>query len=385
MDINKVSQKKAAVQIRRDFHHHRCINARSSVSPCGVCQDICPEQAITFVDSEPQLSANCLGCGLCIAACPQDAFGDLFRIAGQASPEILYCSGLWPEGVKGQPSLPSSVIPCAGSITLPTLIKRMIDDRPATRIMVGDCESCTFQAGRALFDQNWLQLSSMADSLDLPLPIIEIIPASESDKAVVGDMHVEFANRLKEEQAVSRRQFFSGFRKVIQPQQSIQPGENPDAPPMELDRASRRELLRPYVLAHAHKAPLEPLSDSFHRVEVQQNCRLCGICARMCPTDTLILEQAADRVVLWAEQLLCSGCGLCADACPDSAIRISSGLTAREAAAGPVEMKSIPLRQCASCKRKFMSETQTNICPACEKSARVMADASRMIWGESTL
>jgi ferredoxin len=40
---------------------------------CGLCVDICPEQAISMDDTAAIDSSKCTGCGSCVNECPNDA------------------------------------------------------------------------------------------------------------------------------------------------------------------------------------------------------------------------------------------------------------------------------------------------------------------------
>lgn len=41
---------------------------------CQMCMDICPQDAVSMQDDEPQLDAQkCDGCGLCVEECPAGA------------------------------------------------------------------------------------------------------------------------------------------------------------------------------------------------------------------------------------------------------------------------------------------------------------------------
>lgn len=53
-----------------------------------------------------------------------------------------------------------------------------------------------------------------------------------------------------------------------------------------------------------------------------ETCTLCGLCASVCPGDTLKLE--GERIVVHQERLFgCVGCGQCATVCPSGAVQVT--------------------------------------------------------------
>ncbi|NLJ56912.1 MAG: 4Fe-4S binding protein, partial [Firmicutes bacterium] len=50
-----------------------------------------------------------------------------------------------------------------------------------------------------------------------------------------------------------------------------------------------------------------------------ENCRACGLCARMCPTGAIIKDE--EKRVYWIDWEKCVDCGLCARECPFEAVR----------------------------------------------------------------
>ena len=67
----------------------RCLVVRSPRATCQRCQEVCPAQAIHLDGQSVRLDEGaCLGCGLCLTACPTG----VFSCPGLAS---VPCSTIW--------------------------------------------------------------------------------------------------------------------------------------------------------------------------------------------------------------------------------------------------------------------------------------------------
>lgn len=48
-----------------------CINSQTGEKTCTSCQEICPiPKTVTFRKNKPSFANSCIGCGLCVQACP---------------------------------------------------------------------------------------------------------------------------------------------------------------------------------------------------------------------------------------------------------------------------------------------------------------------------
>ena len=51
-----------------------CLACKSEKSSCHACMDVCPVNAIEIEDGAIDVLDSCRKCGLCVAACPTEAF-----------------------------------------------------------------------------------------------------------------------------------------------------------------------------------------------------------------------------------------------------------------------------------------------------------------------
>ncbi len=62
---------------------------------------------------------------------------------------------------------------------------------------------------------------------------------------------------------------------------------------------------------------------NFFRISVSDECTLCGVCPKVCPTKALRIVRDGDVLRLEFSHQLCVGCGSCERSCPESAIKLS--------------------------------------------------------------
>jgi heterodisulfide reductase subunit A len=104
--LGMIQQKQMSLEpIKATIHAERC-------SGCRICNDLCPYNAISFVEADGVSAVNpamCQGCGTCVAACPAGAISG----SGFSDEQILaQIEGLLKVGADGEP-LKRSVFPAA--------------------------------------------------------------------------------------------------------------------------------------------------------------------------------------------------------------------------------------------------------------------------------
>lgn len=135
---------------------------------------------------------------------------------------------------------------------------------------------------------------------------------------------------------------------------------------------SRRSLLGFRQLQkHFDKSSInkKPLADAYSGFQFYQftlnedNCTLCGSCARLCPTHALTLSDNA----LTFEGKQCVGCRLCQDLCPEQAISIKD-----EIASSAAQSHKMIVQHCSQCDAEYQTlNTQREICPSCRFRERL--------------
>lgn len=88
-----------------------------------------------------------------------------------------------------------------------------------------------------------------------------------------------------------------------------------------------------------------------------QECSLCEVCARCCPTGALRSEATEEALAILFNAELCDGCGVCLSSCPENIM----SLVRIEAPAG-VEQEHVLARgellRCAQCGARFAPQSK---------------------------
>jgi ferredoxin len=112
-------------------------------------------------------------------------------------------------------------------------------------------------------------------------------------------------------------------------------------------------------------------------IEVADGCELNGLCAAICPTGALRLEDADQSRALEFDAAECIACGECQRVCPSKALSLwpaGKGMVP-EAAVTLIERRTVA---CTSCDERFVAIGDEQCCSLCQKSMNVMAEVASL-------
>jgi len=326
-----------------------CAHARSRVTGCTRCLDVCPASAIApdgdAVTIDPFL---CGGCGGCSSVCPTGAVSyampapgvlverlrtllTTYFKAGGAKPALLVHDGSHGEEMisliaRHGRGLPARVIPVAVNE-----ITQVGFDFLASAIAYG-AEQVLLLVPPARRDE----LDGLAGQVGLVEALTSGLGYGGGRVGVITDADPD---------AVERQLWDLPPRRPIEPATYI---------PMGGKRAVTR-----LALSHLHKAAPEPVDEialpqgaPFGAVAVDvAGCTLCLACVGACPTGAM--QDNPEKPQLRFQEDACVQCGLCRNTCPEKVITLKPRLNFREDAWRALVLKEEEPFGCIRCGKPF--------------------------------
>lgn len=357
----------------------RCKRLRYRQSECRICQEICPEGAITL-DPGPAVSERCTRCGLCQTACPTEVFQDevhsdqhlLGRIgpllrskqrAAGGQPLIVHCR-------EAEPQDRSAVaVPCLGSVTGNLLLGAAALGANPLTLVHGDCSRCRLRAGEQLYATAIAAYQALAPAVGLDASALQLQQRQRSDRALS-----------------ARRRFLTGVASPRDHAAGGWPAPGTAAPGLSRRAAESgtgstpgRVLLQTLLQALLRPGSGSPSTSMSYDARLpmaslridQSDCATCGTCVNLCPTGAVTRRIEGDRLAHHFSSALCVNCRLCEEACPQQVISFEPefdvrDLMRRESRA----ITDIRLHACVFCG-DMLPEREGRFCITCQRRGRV--------------
>lgn len=400
-----------------------CLNQRHKDAGCNRCVTACPARAITLGEDGPTVDADaCSRCGVCQAACPTGVFAVpevelmhlLTKVYDKAAVSLACPRAAAPDAVQ---------LPCLAALSAEDLavlaaggpegtgaagsgaIPRDAGAAPPAprelRLYDNRCSSCPYEV-QAAIRQRVRQAAAIVDALGAPR---RIVLDSESprwaDGAIAEGGAAGRGDAPTSGEAVSRRDLLLLWRhrsaaivaETI-PRASWLEAPAPRGLPQRLP-PSRQRLLR--LLASRKTAGESTPGNAtatlgrsalpFAIRRAGPSCDGCGLCATLCPTEALRLEEfqgspapgkglpgassGSRRLVF--QPAACLDCGLCDKSCPTEALE-RHDLTDLTPVArrDRIVLWQAEARGCRRCGQRHTEGGE--LCPTCRKSESLLAD-----------
>ncbi|HSM28752.1 MAG TPA: 4Fe-4S binding protein [Thioalkalivibrio sp.] len=316
----------------------RCVHSLFEQASCRACVDACPTSSWSIDGEGLNLDTTlCDGCGLCTAACPQEVLSvRLDVLSVEIEGERVALAACDHAGV----SQGDGVIPCVHSLSVRALARLAAQGIEAIATATDDCANCDRGTGERL-EQRLPELNRLLQSRSHVQLVHHPYPPA-AWQALLTRTHGTPAHSME------RRRFLrGGLRELARLAQGL---DEPDPP------------ARPQPVTSLLGRTGTGLAEWRPRFD-EANCDGCNACIRLCPTQSLELDDALYRYRVFPD--LCTGCRVCHDVCETGAITpVPWG------DASPYTVRLRP-RRCRACGVEFhLPETRDDgedRCPTCRQ------------------
>jgi ferredoxin len=351
------------------FDAKRCIRLKDRFSQCDSCVRACPSGAIRLESVITLDEKACVDCGLCLRVCPVGAF-----TGEDGVQDLLNCMARIPQATAIELACPRHPGPEKGT---------------HENAMIVRTNGCLAALGPSAYAR-WLinRTTDIVVRMDAcgECPLGQVQPEIARAIAV---MEEAFPNRIKavvDEPAagaparpvfdikappVSRRDFLrlmtgESVRAAARAFASDPEGTLSTGP---LPKERRRLLSTLKQLAPDAAARSQPVTGfAAVRLNANEKCTACGVCARACPTHAMrYATTAAEEFRLTCLVSDCTDCGVCIDICePDALARDGAPTIAEMLATELRVLKTGKLKHCTKCSAPFAAAIEGDLCTVCD-------------------
>jgi energy-converting hydrogenase A subunit P len=333
-----------------DLRFESCVRSLSVWTTCTKCVEACPEQAITDDGAYKSIVVDldrCTDCGACAATCPTDAFTAPYDIDAfvDTAESTVRCG--------------DAGLPCIGAIATEDLLV-LATRLGRVTLMDG---SCAHSAIHVSVPERVAEANRVLAAMGLDASVrLEVDSAESTSNVETTDAETVMEDR--------RRWLFGGAGQAKRPPRGklTQPARL-DKDNLQYTQDRRwRMLARLPEGTKAVEAVVAGSEASFTSSKVfhPENCTLCTICVRICPTGALTSGRNFRDLRFDTSQ--CVRCGLCHEVCQTRAITLAetvsiADLLERE----PKVLSRIRSRKCGECGMSYNAGANTRgLCPRCE-------------------
>ncbi|HEX4781905.1 MAG TPA: 4Fe-4S binding protein [Usitatibacter sp.] len=332
------------------YRENICAHARSAITGCSACIDICSTQAIVsdgdHVKVDPHL---CMGCGACSTVCPSGAMSYQFpRVAdrGEQMRHLLEAyaqaggrdaSLVFHDGAEGRALLARSAAEGAG---LPA------NALPLETWHVASVGLDLLLSAVALGASRVAVIATRSVDSEYRAALREQMALGEAILNGLGYAGRHFA--LVEEASVDALDAALGFGAPAIPAQ-------PASFAVSNDKRTSIEFAVEHLAKHA-PAPVDeialPAGAPFGEIRVDSaTCTMCMACVGSCPESALM--DGVDTPLLKFLERNCVQCGLCEATCPEDAITLSPRLLLTPAVREARVINRTEPFLCVRCQKPF--------------------------------
>ncbi len=323
-----------------------CVRSLSVWSSCTACVTACPSGAIRDDGDHKSIVVDldaCTACGRCVAACPTDAFSGPFDIDAvlDSLESDIVC------GVKE--------LPCIAALSTEDLVvlalrlgEVVLHDGPC----VYGNDGHTVVAERVAQANRFLQASGLGGHLAYAEGSATIPAPPPKEQPV----------------SANRRRLLLGGGVSAPAKGKLTAPRRLDKETLQYTQDRRWRLLSrlpTQVPVVEPSVPGDAVGISSSKVFHAEQCTLCTICVRICPTGALSATHGFRELFFDTSQ--CVRCGLCHDVCATHAITLSPNTSVSSFhERSVVLLGKIRARKCVECGMSYNAAVNhSGLCPRC--------------------
>lgn len=340
-----------------------CLYSRNKKTSCTACIDVCPTNALSLIDGKVKLNQEkCNDCNLCIQSCPTDALYLEREMLHSYEEKIVARETVCFTCDKQKHTPEDILVPCVSTLTAEhVLIALMYDKKVQVFYDLDVCKSCKkyqsnfIEAINSIKEINYIAHGEVSIIHDLPEK------AGKKKGLTRRELFTTTSSKAKHEVGTL---LFDSFDKSLSVKNKIPLPE-------------RRRYLSGFVKREKKGRYLSiNLADSLKltKVKVNQDCDLCGICVKICPTGALKLTHQGNLLTLTYQAIQCINCEICSKSC--SYIERSVETSLCSALLEHKVLKSEETLDCPKCGEKRINDLK--LCRDCldqeEKQNEILAN-----------
>ncbi len=337
-----------------DYNRDICAHARSKITGCSKCLDVCPAGAIGEAGDYVAIDSGiCGGCGSCHAVCPTGAIAyryprrvdtigkaqtlvQAYAEAGGKTPVLLMHDATFGHELIAAMArfgrgLPANMLPV--SMHAVTSVGHV----EMAALLASGVRRIVFLAN----PNNAEELDGLKAEITLANHVTSALGFGEEPR-------IEAVAEADPEQAEAA--LWSPVPRTPMPEGGFTAvGSKRDIARMAFARLHEHAPQKPDIIDLPAKAP-------YGRVAIDQAaCTLCMSCASACPTSA-IMDTPGEPKLRFTESA-CVQCGLCVKTCPENALSLEPRLNFTPAAMQPITLyEEIPF-DCIVCGKPFATRS----------------------------
>lgn len=311
-----------------------CLACKSDKSSCRACEAVCPVDAVVIEDGSVDVLDSCRKCGLCVAACPTEAFvspklqpkrlyDDIARAAASHETAYVTCT----RALKRAPRDNEVVLACVGDVTPETWFS-VIADYPNVSVYLplDICEGCRNACGEEMLGDAIAEAETWAGygmGLEVDAKSLTCTKKREYERKEFMDNIVRQTGLAVSKLNPATAAIASVADRLREHTGRISALEKTLNTACGTTTAKCRRILtqgRQLMLSTLQQHPELAKNIRIKQPECDfEACTLCGDCVAVCPTYACDIVNGSKLAI---EPTYCIGCNLCVEVCEEHALRL---------------------------------------------------------------